>query len=64
MAEVDYDALLNTATEISYLLGKTARKSTGWRVHAAIFDAYGVVEQEVFAIPSCIIVTVCTEEGH
>ncbi len=65
MAEVDYDALLNTATEIGYLLLENGAEI--YRVEESmrrIFDAYGVVEREVFAIPSCIIVTVCTEEGH
>lgn len=29
-----------------------------------IFEAYGIFTAEVFVIPSCIIVTVCDEDGH
>ena len=62
---MNYDELLNISTEIGYRLLESGGEI--YRVEESIqriFEAYGIFTAEVFVIPSCIIVTVCDEDGH
>ncbi len=62
---VNYDDLISTATEVGYLLLRNGAEI--YRVEDSmqrIFRAYGVETGEVFAIPTCIFVTVTTPQGR
>jgi uncharacterized membrane protein YjjP (DUF1212 family) len=62
---MNYDGLLNAATEIGYHLLYNGAEI--YRVEESIqriFKAYGVIEGDVFAVPSCLIVTICTDTEH
>ena len=62
---MEYDSLLNTAVDVGYLLLENGAET--YRVEESIrriVHAYGVPQVDVFAIPSCIITTMCDEQGH
>lgn len=62
---MNYDELINTATEVGYLLLTNGAEI--YRVEESmqrIFRAYAVDTGEIFAIPTCIYVTVSTGEGR
>ena len=62
---MDYDALLNATTKIGFSLLENGADI--YRVEESIkriFTAYGVKEGDVFAVPSCLIVTICTQEEY
>lgn len=59
---MNYHILLNTATDVGYLL--LANGAEIYRVEESIqriLQAYGLKQVEVFAIPTCIIVTINTD---
>lgn len=59
---MDYQTLLNTATEIGYLLLQNGAET--YRVEDSVnyvLMAYDIVDFSVFAIPSCIIVSLTTD---
>ena len=63
--ELDYDGLLTLTTEVGYRLQISGGEI--YRVEESmerILRAYGVQGGEVFAIPSCIIVSLTTPEGQ
>lgn len=62
---MDYNALLNTATQIGYML--LANGAEIYRVEESmnrILHAYGAADCGVFVVPSSIMVSVTTVEGH
>lgn len=62
---MDYDALLNTATQIGYML--LANGAEIYRVEESmnrVLHAYGVMDCGVFVVPSSIMVSVTTGQGH
>ena len=62
---MNYDSLLNAATEIGYHLLYNGAEI--YRVEESIqhiFKAYGVSEGDVFAVPSFLAVTICTDTKH
>lgn len=62
---MDYDKLINLATDIGYRLLETGAEI--YRVEESIqriLKAYGLTTGEVFAIPNCIIVSMVTPEGR
>ncbi len=62
--ELDYDTLLTLSTEIGYRLLSSGAEI--YRVEDSIqrlFTAYGA-DGAVFVIPSCIIASLATPEGH
>lgn len=62
---MDYDRLLNVATELGYRLMFSGAEI--YRVEESVhrlLRAYGLEGPEVFAIPNCIIVSVTTPQGH
>lgn len=61
---MNYDDLISAATEVGYLLLRNGAEI--YRVEDSmqrIFRAYGVDTGEIFAIPTCIFVTITTPEG-
>ena len=62
---MDYDKLLNMATELGYQL-----MSSGAEIYRAeesvyrLLRAYGLEHPQVFAIPNALIVSVTTPQGH
>ncbi len=66
MAEsFNYTTLLNLATEIGFDLLQNGAEI--YRVEDSvrrIFTAYGILNSDVFTIPSCILVTINDEEGR
>lgn len=62
---MDYDKLLDMAAELGYQLMYSGAEI--YRVEESaqrLLHAYGLENPEVFAIPSCVIVSVSTPEGH
>lgn len=62
---MNYDDLINTTTEAGYML--LANGAEIYRVEESmqrIFRAYSVESSEIFAIPTCIYVTISTPEGR
>ena len=62
---MDYDKLLNCAVELGCRLMYSGAEI--YRVEESIsrlLQAYGLESPEVFAIPTCVIVSVTTPEGH
>jgi len=62
---MNYDDLINTATDVGYML--LANGAEIYRVEESmqrIFHAYAVDNGEIFAIPTCIYVTISTGEGR
>ena len=62
---MDYDKLLNVAVELGCQLMSSGAEI--YRVEESmqrLLQAYGLDSPEVFAIPSCVIVSVTTPEGH
>lgn len=62
---MDYDKLLNMATELGYQL--MASGAEIYRVEESIYRllrAYGLEDPQVFAIPNALIVSVTTPQGH
>lgn len=62
---MNYDELINTATDVGYMLLENGAEI--YRVEESmqrIFRAYAVDSGEVFAIPTCIYVTISTPEGR
>ena len=62
---MDYDKLLNVATELGYQLMYSGAEI--YRAEESIFrllHAYGLEDPQVFAIPNALIVSVTTPEGH
>ncbi len=62
---MDYDKLLNVATELGYQLMYSGAEI--YRAEESIFRllrAYGLDDPQVFAIPNALIVSVTTPEGH
>jgi uncharacterized membrane protein YjjP (DUF1212 family) len=60
---MNYEELINTATDVGYTL--LANGAEIYRVEESmqrIFQAYSV-PSEIFAIPTCIYVTITTEDG-
>ena len=63
--ELDYDGLLRLASEVGYRLEINGAEI--YRVEESmqrILQAYGAQGGEVFAIPSCIIVSLTTPDGQ
>jgi len=61
----DYTTLLNVATEIGFDLLQNGAEI--YRVEDSvrrIFVAYGILNSDVFTIPSCILVTINDEQGR
>ena len=61
---MNYDDLISAATEVGYLLLRNGAEI--YRVEDSlqrIFRAYGVATGEIFAIPTCIFVTITTPDG-
>ena len=61
---MDYDALLNLGTELGYKLVLSGAEI--YRVEESVLrllTAYGL-QPQVFALPSCLIVSVNTPAGH
>ena len=61
---LDYTTLLNLATEIGFNLLQSGAEI--YRVEdfiRRIFAAYGILDSDVFTIPSCILVTINDESG-
>ena len=62
---MDYDKLLNMATELGFQL-----MSSGAEIYRAeesvyrLLRAYGLEEPQVFAIPNALIVSMTTPQGH
>lgn len=62
---MNYEELINTAVDVGYLLVSNGAEI--YRVEESmqrIFNAYGVKNGEVFAIPTFINVTICTPQGR
>lgn len=62
---MDYDKLLNFATEVGYQLQMSGAEI--YRVEDSvryILSAYGVPTGEVFAIPNCLNVSLTSPDGH
>jgi uncharacterized membrane protein YjjP (DUF1212 family) len=62
---VDYDKLLNVAVELGCQLMSSGAEI--YRVEESVcrlLQAYDLDSPEVFAIPSCVIVSITTPEGH
>ena len=62
---MNYDELINAATDVGYML--LANGAEIYRVEESmqrIFQAYAVVASDIFAIPTCIYVTISTAEGR
>ena len=62
---MDYDKLLNMATELGYQLMSSGAEI--YRVEESIYRllrAYGLEDPQVFAIPNTLIVSVTTPQGH
>lgn len=62
---MNYDELINTATDVGYML--LANGAEIYRVEESmqrIFRAYAVDTGEIFAIPTCIYVTISTGDGR
>lgn len=62
---MNYDELINTATDVGYML--LANGAEIYRVEESmqrIFRAYAVDSGDVFAIPTCIYVTISTAQGR
>jgi uncharacterized membrane protein YjjP (DUF1212 family) len=62
---MDYEKLLNMATELGYQLMYSGAEI--YRVEESarrLLCAYGLETPEVFAIPNCLIVSVSTPQGH
>ena len=62
---MDYDKLLNMATELGYQLMFSGAEI--YRVEESVFRllrAYGLEHPQVFAIPNALIVSVTTPQGH
>lgn len=62
---MDYDKLLNMATELGYQLMSSGAEI--YRVEESIYRllrAYGLEDPQVFAIPNALIVSVTTPQGH
>ena len=62
---MDYDKLLNMATELGYQL--MASGAEIYRAEESIYRllrAYGLEDPQVFAIPNTLIVSVTTPQGH
>lgn len=62
---MNYDELINTATDVGYML--LANGAEIYRVEESmqrIFRAYAVDSGEIFAIPTCIYVTISTGDGR
>lgn len=62
---MDYDKLLNMATELGYQLMYSGAEI--YRAEESIFRllrAYGLEDPQVFAIPNALIVSVTTPQGH
>lgn len=62
---MDYDKLLNMATELGYQLMSSGAEI--YRVEESVYRllrAYGLAQPQVFAIPNALIVSVTTPEGH
>lgn len=62
---MDYDILINLATDMGFRLLETGAEI--YRVEESvhrILRAYGLTTGEVFAIPNCIIVSMVTPEGR
>lgn len=61
---MDFNELINVAVDVGYYILENGAEI--YRVEESvqrIIHAYGVQEAEVFAIPSCIIVTLSTDDG-
>ncbi|WP_312645250.1 threonine/serine exporter family protein [Hydrogenoanaerobacterium sp.] len=62
---MNYDEAVNTTIEIGYELLKNGAEI--YRIEESmqrVFTAYGLKQNEVFTIPSCIIVTLRMEDGR
>jgi uncharacterized membrane protein YjjP (DUF1212 family) len=62
---MNYDELINTATDVGYML--LANGAEIYRVEESmqrIFRAYAVETSEIFVIPTCIYVTISSEDGR
>lgn len=62
---MNYDELINTATDVGYML--LANGAEIYRVEESmqrIFRAYAVENGEIFAIPTCIYVTISTGDDR
>ncbi len=62
---MDYDKLLNVATELGYQLMYSGAEI--YRAEESIFRllrAYGLEDPQVFAIPNALIISVTTPQGH
>lgn len=62
---MNYDDLINTATDVGYMLLSNGAEI--YRVEESmqrIFRAYAVDTGEIFAIPTCIYVTISTGDGR
>lgn len=62
---MNYDELINTATDVGYMLLENGAEI--YRVEESmqrIFRAYTVETGEIFAIPTCIYVTISTADGR
>ncbi len=62
---MNYEQLLAVSADLGYLLLQNGAEI--YRVEETIdriLTAYGVSEKEIFAIPSFIVVTITTPEGH
>lgn len=62
---MDYDALLNTSTQIGYML--LANGAEIYRVEESmnrILHAYGAADCGVFVVPSSIMISITTKNGH
>jgi len=62
---MNYDAFVNMVAAVGGSLLENGAEI--YRVEESmqrIFDAYGITKYNVFAIPSCIILTVSDDEGH
>ena len=62
---MDYDKLLNVAVELGCQLMSSGAEI--YRVEESVrrlLQAYDLDSPEVFAIPSCVIVSITTPEGH
>lgn len=63
--ELDYDQLVALSTEVGHHLLESGAEI--YRVEESvqrILEAYGAESGQVFVIPSCVIVSLCTPGGH
>jgi uncharacterized membrane protein YjjP (DUF1212 family) len=63
--QMKYEELINTATDVGYML--LANGAEIYRVEESmqrIFRAYSVGTGDIFAIPTCIYVTISAEDGR